>query len=126
MSGSLFPEFEHRSQPVIKPRQFLLRLAYSTSIGLALIAVSLLAGMIGYHRLEHLDWLDSFLNASMLLGGMGPLHNPETTGGKLFAGIYALYCGLAVIAVAGLMLAPVAHRLLHKLHVESGRQGGNQ
>jgi vacuolar-type H+-ATPase subunit I/STV1 len=121
MSRSLFPEFEHRSQPVIKPRQFLLRLAYSTSIGLALITVSLLAGMIGYHRLEHLDWLDAFLNASMLLGGMGPLHNPETTGGKLFAGIYALYCGLAVIAVAGLMLAPVAHRLLHKLHVESGK-----
>ncbi len=87
-----------------------------------LIAVSLLAGMIGYHGLEHLNWLDSFLNASMLLGGMGPIHTPVTDGGKLFAGLYALYCGLAVIAVASVMLAPVAHRLLHKLHVESGKQ----
>lgn len=122
MSGSLFPEFEHRSQPVLKPRSFLMRLAYSTFIGLVVIAISLLAGMIGYHRLEHLNWLDSFLNAAMLLGGMGPLHSPETTGGKLFAGLYALYCGLAVLAVASVMLAPVVHRLLHKLHVESGRQ----
>jgi hypothetical protein len=107
---------------VLQPHQFLIRLAYSTCIGLALIGVSLLAGMIGYHKLEHLNWLDSFLNASMLLGGMGPLHTPETAGGKLFAGLYALYCGLAVIAVASVMLAPVAHRVLHKLHVESGNR----
>jgi hypothetical protein len=122
MSMSLFPEFEHRNQPVLKSRQFLFRLAYSTFIGLVLIAVSLLVGMTGYHRLEHLNWLDAFLDASMLLGGMGPVHTPVTPGGKLFAGLYALYCGLAVIAVAGVMLAPVVHRLLHKLHVESGKQ----
>jgi hypothetical protein len=125
MSRSLFPAFEHRSQPVIKSRLFLMRLVYSMFIGLMLIAVSLLAGMIGYHQLEHLNWLDSFLDAAMLLGGMGPVHTPETSGGKLFAGLYALYCGLAVIAVAGIMLAPVAHRILHKLHVESGKQGGS-
>jgi hypothetical protein len=119
--STLFPAFEHRSQPVIKPRQFLLRLAYSTCIGLALIAISLLVGMIGYHAFERLNWLDSFLDASMLLGGMGPVHTPVTPAGKLFAGLYALYCGLAVIAVAGFMLAPVAHRLLHKLHVEPGK-----
>jgi hypothetical protein len=119
---SLFPEFEHRSQPVLKSRQFLFRLAYSMFVGLVLIAVSLLIGMTGYHQLEHLNWLDSFLDASMLLGGMGPVHTPVTSGGKLFAGLYALYCGLAVIAVAGVMLAPVVHRLLHKLHVESGKQ----
>ncbi len=122
MSNSLFPEFEHRSQPVLKTRLFLWRLAYSTFIGVVLIAVSLAAGMTGYHLLEHLNWLDSFLDSAMLLGGMGPVHTPVTSGGKLFAGLYALYCGLAVIAVAGVMLAPVVHRLLHKLPVESGRQ----
>jgi hypothetical protein len=121
VSGWFF-EFEHRSQPVLKPRLFLLRLLYSTCIGLLLIAISLVAGMTGYHALEHMNWLDSFLDASMLLGGMGPVHTPVTTGGKLFAGFYALYCGLAVIAVAGVMLAPVVHRLLHKLHVETGKQ----
>jgi hypothetical protein len=126
MIGSIFSEFEHHGQPVVKRRQFLARLAYSTFVGLVLIAISLAVGMIGYHALEHLDWLDSFLDASMLLGGMGPVHTPVTSGGKLFAGLYALYCGLAVIAVAGVMLAPVVHRFLHKLHVESGKQGENQ
>ena len=122
MNKGLFLQFEHRSQPLLRPLQFLVRLAYSIFIGLCLIGISLLAGMIGYHQLEKLDWLDSFLNAAMLLGGMGPIHSPVTPGGKLFAGIYALYCGLAVIAVAGVILAPAAHRLLHGLHAE-GRDG---
>ena len=119
MSRGIIFQFEHRSQPLLHPLQFLIRLAYSIFIGLVLIGVSLLAGMIGYHQLEHLDWMDAFLNAAMLLGGMGPIHSPVTPGGKLFAGIYALYCGLAVIAVASVILAPVAHRLLHSLHAES-------
>ena len=75
--------------------------------------------MAGYHALEHLSWLDAFLNAAMLLGGMGPVTVPVTPGGKLFAGCYALYCGLVVIAVAGIVLAPAAHRVLHRLHVEA-------
>jgi hypothetical protein len=91
-------------------------------IALALIAVSLLIGMVGYHVLEGLNWLDAFLNASMLLGGMGPIHAPATSGGKLFAGLYALYCGLAVILVAGVILAPIAHRILHRFHMESRDQ----
>lgn len=122
MTKAILPEFEHRSQPVLHPRGFFIRLAWSVSIGLLLIAISLLAGMIGYHNLEHLGWLDSFLNASMLLGGMGPLHAPVTESGKLFAGFYALYCGLAVIAVASVMLAPIAHRLLHKLHADTAEK----
>ncbi|MEO8307052.1 MAG: hypothetical protein ABI616_03305 [Pseudomonadota bacterium] len=122
MKSRIYPEFEHRSQPVIKTRELLLRLAHSTLVGLVLVGVSLLAGMIGYHVLENLSWLDSFLDASMLLGGMGPIHTPMTPGGKLFAGLYALYCGLAVIAVAGVMLAPLVHRFLHKLHVEAQKQ----
>jgi hypothetical protein len=83
-----------------------------------LIAASLFAGMVGYHDFEHLSWLDAFLNASMLLGGMGPVTNPVTPVGKLFAGTYALYCGLVVIIVAGIVLAPVAHRVLHRFHLE--------
>ncbi len=119
---SLLPEFEHRAQPVIPPEQFLIRLAHSGVIAIALIAGSLFIGMVGYHCLEGLSWIDAFLNASMLLGGMGPVNSPVTFGGKLFAGLYALYCGLAVILVAGVILAPVAHRILHRFHMESGNQ----
>jgi hypothetical protein len=115
----LLPELEHRAQPVIPPDQFIVRLAHSGIIALGLIAVSLLIGMVGYHTLEGLSWIDAFLDASMLLGGMGPVHIPVTFGGKLFAGLYALYCGLAVIVVAGVILAPVAHRILHRFHMES-------
>jgi len=118
----LIPEFEHRTQPVIAPQRFLVRLAHSGIIAVALIAVSLFIGMLGYHNLEELGWLDAFLNAAMLLGGMGPVDMPVTAGGKLFAGLYALYCGLAVILVAGVILAPVAHRILHKFHMEGRKQ----
>ncbi len=114
----LHPRFEHRAQPVISPRDFLLRLAHSGLIAAVLIAISLFVGMLGYHLLERLSWLDSFLNAAMLLGGMGPLATPATDAGKLFAGLYALYSGLFVIFVAGLILAPVVHRILHRFHME--------
>jgi hypothetical protein len=84
----------------------------------AIVAVSLLGGMIGYHGLEHLRWLDAFVNTAMLLGGMGPVDPIRTSGGKLFAGIFALYSGGVFLAVAGVVLAPVIHRLMHRLHWE--------
>ena len=115
----VLPKFERRGQPVIPPHRFIIRLAHSGIVALALIAVSLFVGMVGYHVLEGVSWMDAFLNASMLLGGMGPVNIPITSGGKLFAGLYALYCGLAVILVAGVILAPVAHRILHTFHMES-------
>ena len=118
----VLPEFEHRAQPVITPHQFMVRMAHSGLVALALIAVSLFIGMVGYHLLEGLNWMDAFLNASMLLGGMGPVNAPATFGGKLFAGLYALYCGLAVILVAGVILAPIAHRILHRFHMENRDQ----
>jgi hypothetical protein len=99
-----------------------MRLVQSGIVALALVAVSLFAGMAGYHVLEGLAWIDAFLNAAMLLGGMGPVNAPATFGGKLFAGLYALYCGLAVILVTGILLAPVAHRILHRFHVEGRKQ----
>ena len=83
--------------------------------------VSLGIGMAGYAAFEHLSGLDAFVNAAMLLGGMGPVNMPTTPAGKLFAGFYALYCGFVVIVVAGILLAPVAHRILHRFHLE-GRQ----
>ena len=119
---SVLPEFEHRAQPVIPPHQFIVRMAHSGIIALAHITVSLIIGMVGYNILEGLSWIDAFLNASMLLGGMGPVNAPVTFGGKLFAGLYALYCGLAVIFVAGVILAPVAHRILHRFHIENRNQ----
>ncbi len=115
---NLLPEFEHRAQPVLPKRQFLLRLTRSGLVALVLLLVSLIVGMIGYRIFERLSWIDAFLNASMLMGGMGPVNTPATFEGKLFAGLYALYCGLAVILVAGIILAPVAHRILHRFHVE--------
>ena len=115
----LLPRFEHNAQPLLPLRRFLIRLAHSGTITLAFVAISLAIGMAGYHVFEGLDWIDAFLNASMLLGGMGPVEVPATLGGKLFAGLYALYCGLAVIFAAGVILAPVVHRLLHRFHLES-------
>jgi hypothetical protein len=114
--------FEHRSEPLLSHRAFFGRLARSALLGAALITVSLFAGMAGYHAFEQLAWIDAFLNAAMLLGGMGPVAIPQTEAGKLFAGIYALYCGLVVLIAAGIILAPVAHRILHRLHLEEAER----
>jgi hypothetical protein len=88
-------------------------------VALAILAVSLGIGMVGYHRLEHLPWLDAFHNAAMQLGGMAPVDPPTSPGGKLFAGLYALYAGLVFIASAALVFTPVVHRVLHKFHWET-------
>ena len=85
---------------------------------LLLVFASLGLGMIGYAHYEGLPWRDAFLNAAMLLGGMGPVEQPVTDGGKIFAGLYALYAGLMFLAVAGILLAPIIHRMLHHLHWE--------
>ena len=115
--------FEHRSEPLIPRVQFIRRLVFTTGVGATIIVVSLAAGMIGYHALEGMPWIDAFLNASMLLGGMGPVGELHTTGGKLFAGFFALYSGLAVILVAGITLSPVVHRFFHTLHCDIDEKG---
>jgi hypothetical protein len=107
-------------KPLAPPRVFAWRLAASSAIGSALVAVSLAAGMAGYHGYEGLPWIDAFLNAAMILSGMGPLMQPVTVGGKIFAGLYALYSGLAVLVIAGIIFGPVVHRFLHRFHLESG------
>ena len=92
----------------------------------ALLIASLGLGMFGYVSLEHLTMVDAFLNAAMLLGGMGPVDPPKTNGGKLFAGTYALYAGLVFLIGVGIVLAPIAHRLMHRLHIdEDGAEGAD-
>ena len=108
--------YENRLQPILPRERFLVRMLRHSAGAAALVAVSLAIGMAGYMGFEHLSWLDAFLNAAMLLGGMGPIHNPVTGAGKLFAGLYALYCGLVVIVTMGVVLAPLLHRALHKFH----------
>ena len=108
--------YESRLQPVATRRLFVARMLRHTAFAMAVIAGSLLIGMSGYVYFERLSWLDAFVDASMLLGGMGPVHNPQTTGGKLFAGCYALYAGLVFLVTVGVMLAPILHRALHKFH----------
>lgn len=91
-------------------------------IGCGLLAVGLSLGMLGYHFLERLDWLDAFTNAAMILSGMGPLAPLQTAAGKFFAGCYALFSGLLFISVAGIILAPIGHRLMHRFHLEAAEK----
>lgn len=113
--------YEHRRRPMLTRAQFARRMLAHLAFSAALVAVSLFGGMWGYHHFEGLSWLDGFVNAAMLLGGMGPVNELHTTAGKLFAGFYALYAGLVFLIVAGVLLAPVIHRIAHKIHlVEEG------
>ena len=112
--------YEHRNQPLLERGAFLLRLAKHALLAFGLISGSLFIGMAGYHYFEGLSWLDALVNASMLLGGMGPVNPLQTTAGKLFASFYALYCGMVFLIVAGVLFAPVFHRILHHFHLEMG------
>ncbi|HWI14947.1 MAG TPA: hypothetical protein VNT02_11880 [Burkholderiales bacterium] len=118
--------YEHHSTPVLTRTQFALRLTRHALLAFALVAFSLILGMAGYTYFEHLAWRDAFLNSAMLLGGMGPVDAPRTDGGKIFAGLYALYAGLVFIASAGVIFAPVVHRVLHKLHQAEARDAAAQ
>jgi hypothetical protein len=99
------------------PAAYRRRLLTAGRFGAMLIAISLAVGMLGYRFIEGLPFVDAFLNASMILSGMGPLHNPQTTAGKIFAGCYALYSGFAVLGIAAVIFAPVMHRLFHRFHI---------
>lgn len=103
-------------RPIATPR-FLRRIVLHVSTAVGLVTGSLLLGMIGYVYFERFSWIDAFVNAAMLLGGMGPVSPLATPAGKLFAGLYALYAGLVFIVSAALILTPVLHRLLHRFHV---------
>jgi hypothetical protein len=110
--------YERRSQRPLERRYFAGRMLAHVAVAMVLLGVSLLIGMAGYVRFEHLSWTDAFLNAAMLLGGMGPVDAPHTEAGKLFAGFYALFAGLVFLAAAGVAVAPIVHRVLHRFHWE--------
>ena len=110
--------FEHRRERLLPRRLFIKRLVKYGAVSFGLAAVSLLIGILGYRQLEGMSWLDAFVNAAMILGGMGPVGELHTRAGKLFAGCYALYCGLIVVISMGILIAPVFHRFLHLFHLE--------
>jgi hypothetical protein len=110
--------FEHRKDQLLPRREFVLRLGWSVAAGGTLILLSLSIGMLGYHFLAGLGWIDAFLDAAMILSGMGPISPLHTDAAKLFAGCYAIYCGVALLGTTAVIFAPVIHRSLHKFHLE--------
>ncbi len=115
--------FERHFEPLISREAYLRRVARSGGVATTVVFAALFLGVSGYHWIEGLPWVDSLLNAAMILGGMGPVGELRTTAGKLFAAAYALFSGLMFIVVAGLLFAPVIHRFLHKFHLEDDRKG---
>lgn len=109
---------EKHHQSIAPLKVFWRRLGLSILLALLLIIIGEGIGMIGYHYFEKMSWVDAFANAAMILSGMGPLTPLVTNGGKIFAGLYALFSGLAFIAIIGIIIVPIGHRYLHKFHME--------
>ena len=112
---------EHKRQPLAPLGLFLRRLARNSGIALLVVCSALFIGVFGYHTLESLPWIDALLNASMILGGMGPVNELRTDAGKIFASVYALFSGLVFMLVAGILFTPILHRFLHRFHLESSQ-----
>ena len=114
----MWPRYEHRTEPVLPRPKFLKRVLNHSLLALALMVVSLGLGLLGYRLTEGMSWIDAMVNASMILGGMGPVNELHTNGGKFFASFYALFSGVVFLVMAGIVVAPLVHRLLHRLHME--------
>lgn len=112
--------FEPRTEPLAPRHIFLWRFLRYFGAATAVVGVSLAAGILGYHYIAEMSWMDSILNASMILGGMGPVDALKSDAAKLFASAYALFSGLVAITVMGIVLAPLAHRALHLFHLDEG------
>ena len=110
--------YESRLQPLLPRAQFLRRVFGHIAVAVGTAALALFVGMAGYHWLARLNWVDSLLNASMILGGMGPVDTLKTDAAKIFASFYALFSGLVFISLLGLLLAPFVHRLMHRFHID--------
>ncbi len=110
--------FEHHTQPLATQAEFARRMLRYSLVTVGIILFSLGIGILGYHYLESLSWIDSLLNASMILGGMGPVDTLQTNAGKIFASFYALYSGIILLASVGILVTPVFHRFLHRFHLE--------
>ena len=116
--------YEHRKKPPISKTAFRKRVYRHLALVVAIIGCADLIGILGYHFFAGLSWVDSLLDASMILGGMGPVSTLNSTGAKIFASLYALFSGLVFIGVTGLAIAPFAHRLLHRFHWDEAGQSG--
>jgi hypothetical protein len=112
--------FEHRHEPLISTQEFARRMVNNGVIGLAVLAAALMIGILGYRVCEGMPWIDATLNASMILGGMGPVDLLHSNGAKLFASFYAIFSGVVFLAVFGILAAPVYHRIMHRFHLEAG------
>jgi hypothetical protein len=117
--------FEARSERLLPLRKFFARLLRSSAAAFGIVLGSLGIGIGGYHHFEHLSWLDSLLNASMILSSMGPVTPLRTDAGKWFASLYALFSGVAFITIVGILFAPILHRLFHQFHLE-GEDGDEE
>ena len=115
--------YEKLSQPLAPSARFRSRLARNVLAGALIVAAALAIGMAGYGWFAKMGPVDAFLNSAMILSGMGPVGELKSDGAKIFAGVYAIFCGLLIFAVAGLILAPVFHRVLHRFHVEEDGGG---
>lgn len=116
--------FEHRREPLLTAHEFLIRQLIFLLVAVAMIFGSLVLGILGYHYLEKLAWIDALVNAAMILGGMGPVNELHTNAGKLFASFYALYSGIVFLVSVGVILAPLYHRFLHRFHLEMEETAG--
>ena len=114
--------YERRHEPLLSAWAFAARVAWHASFGFSLIALSLAIGVIGYHAIAGLRWVDAIENAAMILTGMGPVSPMRTDGAKLFASAYALFSGVVFVTSIGVVVTPVLHRLLHHFHLEEGRR----
>ena len=110
--------FEHRTDPLLPRREFVRRQVYHALLAAVLLLAGLVTGMIGYHVFENQGWIDAFANAAMILSGMGPLDPIKTSAGRIFAGCYAIFSGVAFLTTVGILLAPAVHRALHRFHLE--------
>ena len=112
--------FEHRNKPLISREKFIARQIRYLGFSMMILVFSIGVGTAGYHIYGGLPWIDSFLNASMILTGMGPVDHLDSNGGKLFAAFYALYSGVAFLTFVGVLFAPIYHRFLHRFHIDIG------
>ncbi len=119
--GESMLQFERRHERLIPVRLFVRRISRAVLLWLALTMAGLGIGMIGYAASEGMGGVDAFVNAAMILSGMGPVTELKTAGGKLFAGFYAIFSGLFVVIATGFVLAPILHRVLHSFHIEEGK-----
>lgn len=115
---------EHRQQPLLSNADFFWRVIRHVAMAATIVLLSLAIGMIGYRELEGMSWIDAFLNAAMILGGMGPVASLQTDAGKVFAGFYALFSGIIFLVGIGLVFAPLVHRMLHHFHLEDDGEVG--